>query len=65
MGLLSVEAIPGGFTVTDTGDSSRWWSVAFRGSTPSIASDRCEKIDPHSGVGRHILAAIRDRLVAQ
>lgn len=57
---LTVEQIPGGYTVTDANYPKHWWSVAYRGATPTIASYLCEKVDPHGHVGRRILSAIRD-----
>jgi hypothetical protein len=56
---LSVEQIPGGYTVTDANYPKHWWSVAYRGATPTIASYLCENVDPHSHIGRRILSAIR------
>lgn len=57
---LTVDQIPGGYTVTDTNNPTHWWSVAYRGVTPTIASYLCEKVDPHSRTGRRVLAAIRE-----
>jgi hypothetical protein len=57
---LTVEQIPGGYTVTDANYPTHWWSVAYRDATPTIASYLCEKVDPHGHVGRRILSAIRD-----
>lgn len=62
--VLNVEAIPGGFTVTDADNEWSWWSVAFHGATPTIASYLCERVDPHSRLGRRILTAVRDSLAA-
>ena len=61
---LVVEEIPGGFTVVEDGNDGRWWSVAYRGTTPTIASHLCESVDPDSRIGRHILAAIREERAA-
>lgn len=57
---LVVEEIPGGFTVVEEGNELHWWSVAYRGAVPTIASYLCESVDPDSRIGRHILAAIRE-----
>jgi hypothetical protein len=57
--LLLVEQIPGGFTVSEAADETRWWSVAFRGTTPSIASHLCRAVDPGSAEGRAVIAAVR------
>ena len=64
LGTLIVDAIPGGFTVTEAGSEKHWWSVAFRGSTATIASHLCEAVDPRSVVGRQIVAAVRESLVS-
>lgn len=62
--VLTVEAIPGGFTVTEADNDNHRWSVAYRGATPTIASHLCESVDPDSRTGRRILAAIRESLVS-
>lgn len=60
---LIVEQIPGGFTVTERENEKRWWSVAFRGSTPTIASHLCHMVDPRSGEGKAVIEAVRMHLM--
>ena len=57
---LVVDAMPGGFSITESGDENHWWSVIYRGSTPIITSPFCENVTTHSPLGRRILAAIRE-----
>lgn len=57
--MLVVERIPGGFTVSERDNEKRWWSVAFRGASPTIASHLCQKVDSRSGEGQAVVEAIR------
>lgn len=56
---MDVEAIAGGFIVTS---GHQWWSVAWRGATPTIVNHLRHSVNPHSETGREILVAIRSRL---
>lgn len=62
--VLNAEPLPGGFTVFESADESRWWTVSYRGATPVIIAYRKEVVDPRSSLGRSILAATRQAVAA-
>jgi hypothetical protein len=58
---MEVEVIPGGYIVTQ---GHRWWSVAWRGATPTIVDHLREPVKPNSDTGRAVVGAIRSLLRA-
>ena len=57
---LVVDILPGGYTVTEADNENHWWSVSLRGAYAVIASHLGHEVDPHSSLGRRILAATRN-----